>query len=616
MKGLKVADNLTLPLEAVTEKLAWLGRTGSGKTYGATKLAELMLDASVQIVALDPVGVWRGLRVPSAKGGDAMAIYVFGGLYHDFPLEPSGGRLMADIIADRGISVVLDVSQWVDTEQQRFARDFAEHFFSRKKAAPSAVHLFMEESQEFLPQNPQREEAKTLHHFTRLWKLGRNFGIGGSLISQRPQEVNKKALNMSGTLFAFQMTGPQERKTVEDWISAQGINEDIRDILPTLTVGQPHAWSAAFGFSKTVRILPKVTADVSSSPKVIGGRAKEQPLTPIDVEKLSKEMAATIEKAKAEDPRELRKTIADLRKELAGIKNIPVGMKGIPTPKRVDVLTDADRELLRKLDERLRDTVDAIADRADVTLTSIAERAKAEVDAVAARWVTAANVDRLKFLTALDQSRFQKILDKLVAVAPAPHQNVHRHWSTVAPSRRPEPATGSLGVSGNRPRPAPRMVAGDGAVTLSGGERKILTALAQYPDGRTKVQVALLTAYAHSGGGFNNYLSGLRSKGWLNGSGDLLRITDAGLAALGSYELLPSGPDLQAHWLRQLGKAERLILTTLIGAYPSTLSKEDIAARVGYEATGGGFNNALGRLRTLELVKGRAELVASEELFS
>jgi hypothetical protein len=34
---------------------------------------------------------------------------------------------------------------------------------------------------------------------------------------------------------------------------------------------------------------------------------------------------------------------------------------------------------------------------------------------------------------------------------------------------------------------------------LSSGERKILTALAQYPEGRTKVQVAVLTGYVAFG---------------------------------------------------------------------------------------------------------------------
>jgi hypothetical protein len=34
----------------------------------------------------------------------------------------------------------------------------------------------------------------------------------------------------------------------------------------------------------------------------------------------------------------------------------------------------------------------------------------------------------------------------------------------------------------------------------------------------------------------------------------------------------------------------------------------------GYEANGGGFNNALSRLRTLELIGGRGELRASDDL--
>jgi hypothetical protein len=61
-----------------------------------------------------------------------------------------------------------------------------------------------------------------------------------------------------------------------------------------------------------------------------------------------------------------------------------------------------------------------------------------------------------------------------------------------------------------------------------------------------------------------------------------------------------------------LGKAERLIIETLTQAYPAALNKEEIAARAGYEANGGGFNNAL---RTLEIVQGRGELRASDDLF-
>ncbi len=75
------------------------------------------------------------------------------------------------------------------------------------------------------------------------------------------------------------------------------------------------------------------------------------------------------------------------------------------------------------------------------------------------------------------------------------------------------------------------------------------------------------------------------------------------------------GAALIEYWRSRLGKAERLILETLTRAYPNALTKEEVAAGAGYEASGGGFNNALGRLRTLELVEGRGEIKASYNLF-
>ena len=156
----------------------------------------------------------------------------------------------------------------------------------------------------------------------------------------------------------------------------------------------------------------------------------------------------------------------------------------------------------------------------------------------------------------------------------------------------------------------------DERVKLASGERRILTVLAQHSEGRSKVQVAILSGYAPNGGGFNNYLGALRTRGLIEGSGERLAITEAGTEALGSWEPLPRGSALIDYWRARLGKAERLILEVLTECYPEALIKEEVAAKAGYEANGGGFNNALGRLRTLELVQGRGEIRASDNLFA
>ncbi len=85
----------------------------------------------------------------------------------------------------------------------------------------------------------------------------------------------------------------------------------------------------------------------------------------------------------------------------------------------------------------------------------------------------------------------------------------------------------------------------------------------------------------------------VRSRGLISGEGDRLTITEAGIQALGFWKPLPTGSELVDYWRTGWEKAERLIL-------------EEVAAKAGYEVNSGGFNNALGRLRTLELVDGRA----------
>lgn len=619
MKTLKLADGLSVPLEIVTEKVAWLGRTGSGKTYGAMKLAELMLEAGAQIGVLDPVGVWRALRVPSDKDGRAFEVVVFGGLYGDVPLEPGAGKLIADLVVDRGLSFVLDVSQFIPSEQQTFAAAFAHQFFHRKKSSPSAVHLFMEECQEFIPENPSGREALTLGEFQRLWKLGRNFGIGGSLISQRPQEIAKKALNMSGTMFAFQMTGPQERKAVRAWVADQGIATDIEAVLQKLRTGEPHVESPTFlAVSKTVRILPRVTADLSSTPKVGGSAVAKRPLTPIDVETLRTQMAATIERAKADDPKELRKELASVRQQLQQAQRVGPSSQQASTPgKSTPALTDKDREIIGQLITGLTETRDA--------LNAGRQRIIEEVGRKVSAALNVATIDMMKLLEQAEGQaergfalkKVEAVLDKLAKV-PAPASINGRAY------------TAPVGIRGNAPvserpiqkpqqnaRTVQKSEYHDGGTPIGKVHRAFLTVLANRQGKSTsRNQLAVFSGYSAKSRHVDNTISACRTAGWLDGSSNALRITDAGLAALGPFDALPSGDDLRAYWIREAGAAPGAMLKALADVYPRTLSRDEVAEASNYSVQSRHVDNSLSYLRTLELIEGdRSALRASEELF-
>jgi len=565
VRTLDVAPGLRLPAQVVTERVAFLGRTGSGKTYAAQKLAEEMFRVGGQFVVLDPVGVWYGLRLARDGRAPGLAVPVLGGLKGDIPLEAGAGAMIANLVVDRGVSVVLDVSQFEsDADKARFAQAFAERFFFRKKAAPSAVHLFIEEAQEFVPQNPQREEARMLHAFTRMVKIGRNFGIGISLLSQRPQEVNKKVLNLTELLFAFQLTGPQERKTIQGWIAEKGLDEDIAGELPKLAVGHPHVWSPAWlKISQVVAIGRKETFDASSTPR-LGKRADTRALSPIDLERLRVDMAATIEKAKADDPKELRRRIAELERQKPPTAPAPLPVDRI---RRVEVPA-----LAPKLMQRM-------------------ERLAAKMIGEAATHGQA---------MALYWSEQEKCWQAVIAALRAVQQA----------QQAPQRVAGSPPIEHYALRPGPIMPPPSAEVTVTPIHRagaldqKILDALAwwkaageEFP---RRQQVAFVAGRT-IGGHFNNVVSHLHTQHFIAyPAANRLTLTEAGAAKARAH-----APATQAALIEMIRGVlgtdmKRQIFDILVDA-GKPISRAELSQRVG-RTVGGHFNNMVSRLSSLGIV--------------
>lgn len=600
-QSLKISDSLTLPLDAVTQKLAFLGRTGSGKTYAATKVAEEMLAAGAQVVSLDPVGVHYGLRIAADGKGPGIQIPVFGGLHGDVPIESTGGKLIADLIVDRNLSAVIDVSQFEsDAQKARFSADFAERFFFRKKAAPSPVMLFLEEAQEFIPENPQKNEALMLHHWTRLAKLGRNFGIGLSTITQRPQEVNKKVLNLTECMFAFQMTGPHERKTIKSWVEEKGGDLDIVDDLPRFEVGQAHVWSPQWlRVSETIKIGKKWTFNSSSTPAFGSSKRTEpKPLDSADLQRITADMAATIERAKAEDPRELKKEIAALKKQVSGAKTSTspaVTIKEVSSDKLTAAYergVKAERKRIRAdIGKQLKNALREVSD----STAKIQEQRQKLWDLLQQRPGTEA-------MTAIEQA-----ISGLDSSVPVDPEEV-----TVLRFQRHQPPPREI-YRTPAPRKAEAVASSNGHVSKAG--RKLLTALAQFGTCED-VKLGALTGYSAKAGHFSNVLSELRGNGYIDGERSGFSITNAGMAALGPYEELPTGPELLRYWQQKLSKGAAAILAALADVYPREITDDELGEMVNYSPNAGHFSNCLSELRTRDLIAGgRSALKASDNLF-
>lgn len=586
MKALRISPDLALPVDAATQTILIVGKRGSGKSTTAARIVEQLLKANVPVAILDPVDSWWGLKASRDGAGQGHSVYVFGGRHADLPLEPGAGALIAEFLCEHRAPVVLSCKHMSGLERSRFTVDFAMTLF--RKWAGGVLHLVLEEAHELAPQAPPKGEKaeEMLGAFKRLWKLGRSSGIGGTAITQRPASLHKDITTQSEILVVHRTIGPQDVEAVRQWIKYHHQGEEILPQLATLKTGEAFVWAPEFPEDspiglRRVRVLPRETFDSSSTPKHGEQRTEPSELAAVDLERLRSKMTATIERAKAEDPRELRKKIAEQAARIRALETAkPATAPAASKPREVPVLKDAQIKRL-----------EALADR--VVRAVVGVQSAAHDFDVRANEITAA--------IAAARKRTPELGNALaVGAGRIP-------GGTPAPAR-PAPVV-------HRAPVAARTAASGNGGSISGPERKILTALAQHGP-KTKSRLAILTGYSADGGAFNNPLSALRSKGYISPAGnDPISITADGAATLGPYEPLPTGRALADWWMGRLSGPERKLLGALVDAYPRPLTKDELAERTGYVADGGAFNNPLSRLRSLELAEGRGEIRASEALF-
>jgi hypothetical protein len=586
-EGLQIADNLAFPLDAVTQTFALLAVRRAGKSNAAAVMAEEMFKADLPFVAIDPKGDWWGLRSSADGKGDGLPIPIFGGLRGDMPLIPESGKLIAELIVEQNLTCILDVSRFSKAARVRFLTPFADRLYELHQADPQARHLFMEEADRVVPQKVTQDMAACVGAFSDIVRLGGSFGLGATLISQRSAVINKDVLTQVETMIALRTTSPQDRKVIRDWMEHHALAAEIVDSLPGLLSGE--AWvSSSFFLAEhgqpaiqRIRFRRRATFDSGATPKV-GQQRKVASLADIDLGALGERMAAVTEKAEQDDPKALRRRIAELER----------GRKTAPAPVSGGGRAEAEnRDLRAQLDAALARE----PERVEVPVLSPGDLAGVEQVITAIR-------DLAGGLQA-EAARLESALSS--ASASAPPAPAARPAGRVQSAPRPVPAPASASPSGSGEDAAP--------LTLGKSHRAVLSVLAQFPEGRSKKQLAMLAGYSPTSGGFNGTLAALRAAEFIE-RGDPIAITDAGRSALGDdWEPLPTGSRLIDYWLTRLSKAEGTVLQLLIDSWPAPMSKESIAAAAGYSVSSGGFNGALARLRTLQLITGGAAGMRADE---
>ncbi len=577
---LYISEDLKLPLDFVTQTAAILARKRVGKTYTASVIAEEMVKAELPFVALDPTGAWWGLRASADGKSEGLPVVIIGGAHGDVPLEVTAGKVIADLVVDHPGYYVIDLSQTKsNAEQDRFATDFAERLYRYKEQHPFPLHLFIDEADSFAPQKPFKGQERMLGAFEALVRRGGIRGIGMTMITQRPAVLNKNVLTQIEMLIVLQMTAPQDQNAIDDWVSRNGTKEQRDEMmasLASLKKGDAWFWSPSWlEIFKRVHVRERHTFNSSATPKAGEKVVIPQRLAKVDLEKLGEEIQATIERARADDPKELKRQIAELnRKMTAQVASQTVRVE--PQIQRVEVpVLNGELPKLQGLIGELREVL-APLNRLPDALTPLMDT----LNLVGIKVELVANAPKAVTLPTVSATT--------------------RHMRIASPAASPKI----------------KSVDGDTEIKLRAGERKILQMLAQYhPKRLTNAQVGTLTRFPSTGKTYETYKGVLKRNGLIAEYADGLEITERGFSFVGQVPDAPqSHEELFAEWSKALRAGEREILKVALNAHPHWVSLDALRDRF-TQFTGKTLETYIGVLRRNELIETNGAAIRASDSF-
>lgn len=542
---------LPLPSAALKQHVIGLGKTGSGKSSKLRLIVEALLDDGQPVTIVDPKGDWWGIKSSSDGKHAGYPMVIFGGAHADVPLNAQAGGQVAELVATGNRPSLIDLRSWTVGERTRFFIDFASSLFRHSRGHR---YLVIDEVHNFAPKGKvlDVEAGKCLYWANRLASEGRGLGITIIAASQRPQKVHNDLLTSCETLIAGRVIHKADRDAIKDWIDGCADPEKGKQVLSELAGMQRSeawVWSPEIDFGPKRIDFPMFKTYDSFKPQ----EYRSGPLkgwAEVNLEEVKAKFSAVIEEAKANDPAELRKRIAQLQSEAR--KKPDAG----PSPEWLKEYEGA----------HARDTAAAFEDGRQRIMQKVG-----------------VHISKL-------QAQLSELASLVAKTDPTPPSFPIRRPPLQKPPAQERTRVTSTTTNG-----------------LPGPQQRILDAIAWWEvvglDKPTRVQVAVAAKYGPEGGAFSNPLGALRTSGLIDyPSPGVVSLTAEGKTLAAQPKVAPTTQELHARIMSILDGPRRRILQPLLDAYPEEMSREDLAAAANYEPVGGAFSNPLGSLRTLGLI--------------
>lgn len=552
------------PDAALHQHVAILGKTGSGKSSTAKLAVEQVVADDFRVCILDPIkSDWWGITLAANGMKAGLPFKVLGGPRGHVPLHSSAGKSIGQLVGSGKLPhSIIDMADFEPGGLQRFFSEFAPALL---RNARGVIYLVVEEAHEFAPKERAGFGAENLaiHCAKKLATAGRSKGIRLIVATQRVQSLHNAVLGSCETIIAHRLTTPADQEPVVKWLKANTDKDTVGEVestLSSLPTGTGWLCSGEAKIFEKMKFPKFHTYDNAATPTGDGDDSTVRPPA-VDQDELKAIIGDAVKEAEANDPKTLRMRIAKLEKDLASKPAAAID------PTRLQA------EYLRGQTEERK------------------------------RWQSG--------LTGVpgDLVKAGEFLAKATNAIRGAIQTKDIPAITIVASK-PDPQ-----IANPRPQPVRQISPSEESIGR-GGIRRILTVLAQRP-GLTNKQIGVRSGLSSKSGSFRTYMSQLRSSGWIRDEGDRRYPTSDGIAALGEYDPLPTGPELLSHWLGELGNSGAArMLHAIADAYPNGLTNEEIGAVAGISPGSGSFRTYMSKLRSLELIEGRGAIKASDELFA
>ena len=538
-----------IPDAALDDRLAIVGTSGSGKTYAAGTAVERLLKTGARVVIVDPLDVWWGLRLKADGNRAGFPVIVFGGSHADLPITEQAGALIGETVAGMRESCIISLAGLGSkASERRFMLAFLEKLY--RKATGEPFHVIFDEADLWAPQRSSEPQLQNL--MEQIVRRGRVRGFIPWLITQRPAVLSKDVLSQADGLIAMKLTSSQDRDAIGAWIEGQADRADEKKMLarlPRLNRGEGVVWIPGRDILNEVQFPEKTTFDSSRTPKR-GETVRSTSLKPVDLSALKERLASVENEASASDPKALKLKVAELQRELA---------------KKSNGSAPVDPELIARVER-------AAEDRG---------RTLGYQEGYGEGW----------------EAAFEA-LDRVRSAPPKAALSTPAERRTTAPLSVPRVRQAAS---------APARVASDIPDGVPKPQQRILDALLWFERVGvapvSKDALAFLAGASSTSGGYFNNLGSLRSQGLIGyPSGGMVELTDTGRTMANEPDGIGTLSDLHDAVRQKIPAPMQKIFDEAVRVYPRTISKDQLAERIGVSSTSGGYFNNLGRLRTLGLI--------------